>query len=72
MLLFILLVRPQGWFHNEGVPFSMNYAQINHVISKIDPAKNVELKIDVPNMEELVIRQLYFVTTLNENAKLVI
>jgi len=30
----------------------MNYAQINHVISKIDPAKNVELKIDVPNMEE--------------------
>jgi len=45
-------LRPQGWFHNDGVPFSMNYAQINHVLSKIDPAKNVELKIDVPNMEE--------------------
>jgi len=45
-------LRPQGWFHNEGVPFTMNYAQLNYVVSQIDPAKNVELKIDVPNLEE--------------------
>merc|ERR1712168_393580 len=45
-------LRPQGWFHNDGVPFTMNYAQLDYVVSQIDPTKNVELRIDVPNLEE--------------------
>jgi len=45
-------LRPQNWFHNEGQPFSMNDPQLRYVLTEIDPKKNEELKIEVPDIPD--------------------
>lgn len=45
-------LRPQNWFHNFAKPFTMNEPQLRYTLAQIDPRKNEDLKIDVPDLPD--------------------